>query len=110
MTFRIGDFVKNIIHGFLDTGVRLMKFASRLRGQLAKHIPVPQGMKRVKYTIGAHVRSFSFNNDNFGDDPIVCPRPLGDGRLRSANLQFGPGSFGQAHSGQVQRDLPELPK
>jgi hypothetical protein len=78
MTFRIGDFVKNLIHGFLNAGVRLMEFARCLGGKLAKHIPVPQSMERVKYTIGAHVRSFSFNNDNFGDGPIV--RPLGDGR------------------------------
>src|ERR1039458_2518489 len=87
MTFRIGDFVKNIVHGFLNAGIRLMKPARCLRGKLAKHIPVSQSMKRVKYTIGAHVRSFSFNRDNFGDSPIFCPHPLGDGRLRSAKLQ-----------------------
>src|SRR5271157_4036405 len=50
MTFRIGDFVKDIVHGFLNAGVRLMKFARCLRGKLAKHILVPQGMERVKYT------------------------------------------------------------
>src|SRR5271167_975277 len=44
MTFRIGDLVKNIVHGFLNPGVRLMKFARSLRGQLAEHIPVPQSM------------------------------------------------------------------
>jgi len=44
MTFRIGDLVKHIVHGFLDAGVRLMKSARGLRGQLAKHIPVPQSM------------------------------------------------------------------
>src|ERR1700691_5341023 len=42
MTFRIGDFVKNIVHGFLNTGVRPVKLARRLRGELAQHIPVPQ--------------------------------------------------------------------
>src|SRR5208282_5611865 len=66
MTFRIGDLVKYLIHGFLDAGVRLMKPARCLRGKLAKHIPVPQSMERVKYTIGAHVRSFSFNMNNLG--------------------------------------------
>jgi hypothetical protein len=44
MTFRIGDFVKHLIHGFLNAGIRLVKFASRFRGQLAKHVPVPQSM------------------------------------------------------------------
>jgi hypothetical protein len=55
MTFRIGDFVKYIVHGFLNAGIRLMKFACCLGGKLAKHIPVPQSMKRVKYTIGTHL-------------------------------------------------------
>ena len=44
MTFRIGDLVKYIVHGFLNAGVRLMKLARCLGGQLAKHIPVPQSM------------------------------------------------------------------
>src|ERR1022692_35635 len=44
MTFRIGDLVKYIVHGFLYAGVRLMKLARCLRGKLAKHIPVPQSM------------------------------------------------------------------
>jgi hypothetical protein len=44
MTFRIGDLVKNIVHGFLYAGVRLVKSAGCLRGQLAEHIPVPQSM------------------------------------------------------------------
>src|SRR6266446_191240 len=44
MTFRIGDLVKYIVHGFLNAGIRLMKLARCLRGQLAKHIPVPQSM------------------------------------------------------------------
>src|ERR1700689_5367716 len=44
MTFRIGDLVKHLIHGFLNAGVRLMKFARCLGGKLAKHIPVPQSM------------------------------------------------------------------
>jgi hypothetical protein len=55
MTFRIGDFVKYIVHGFLDAGVRLMKFAGCLGGKLAKHVPVPQRMERVKYTIRTHL-------------------------------------------------------
>src|SRR6267378_4826428 len=42
MTFRIGDLVKYLIHGFLNAGVRLMKLARCLRGKLAEHIPVPQ--------------------------------------------------------------------
>src|SRR5450759_3540982 len=44
MTLGIGDFVKHLIHGFLNAGVRFMKFARCLRGKLAKHIPVPQSM------------------------------------------------------------------
>jgi hypothetical protein len=44
MTFRIGDFVKYLIHGFLNAGVRLMKPARCLGGKLAEHIPVPQSM------------------------------------------------------------------
>ncbi len=35
---------KNIVHSFLNAGVRLMKLARCLRGKLAKHIPVPQSM------------------------------------------------------------------
>src|SRR3982074_2592472 len=52
MTFRIGDLVKHLIHSFLDAGIRLMKLARCLRCQLAEHIPVPQSMECVKYTIG----------------------------------------------------------
>src|SRR5450631_1907183 len=44
MTFRIGDLVKDLVHGFLYAGVRLMKSARCLRSKLAKHIPVPQSM------------------------------------------------------------------
>jgi hypothetical protein len=55
MTFRIGDLVKHLIHSFLDAGIRLMKFARCLGGKLAKHVPVPQSMERVKYTIRTHV-------------------------------------------------------
>jgi hypothetical protein len=115
MTFRIGDFVKDIVHGFLNAGVRLMKLARCLRGKLAEHIPVPQGMERVKYTIGAHVQSFSFNNDNFGDDPIFYPflsMPTFHWMMvdyGQPSCKSGPAA-GQAHSGRVQRDLPELPK
>jgi hypothetical protein len=36
MTFRIGDFVKYLVHGFLNAGVRLMKLARGLRGQAGK--------------------------------------------------------------------------
>jgi hypothetical protein len=60
MTFGNGDFVKYVVHGFLDTGVRPVELASGLGGKLAKHIPVPQCMERVKYTIRAHSVSFSF--------------------------------------------------
>src|ERR1017187_5942690 len=44
MTFRIGDFVKHLIHGFLNAGVRFMEPTRRLRSKLAKHIAVPQSM------------------------------------------------------------------
>src|SRR5208283_3299498 len=44
MTFRIRDFVKQLIHGFLNAGVRFMEPARCLRGKLAQHVPVPQGM------------------------------------------------------------------
>jgi hypothetical protein len=54
MTFRIGDFVKDIVHGFLYAGIRPVKLARCLRGQLAEHVPVPQSMERVKYTIRTH--------------------------------------------------------
>jgi hypothetical protein len=37
-----------------------VELASGLGGKLAKHIPVPQCMERVKYTIRAHSVSFSF--------------------------------------------------
>src|ERR1039457_3880011 len=60
MTLSIGNFVEYIVHGFLDTGVWPVEPARCLRGKLAEHIPVPQSMERVKYTIRAHSRSFSF--------------------------------------------------
>jgi hypothetical protein len=44
MTLGIGDFVKHLIHGFLNASVRFMEPARRLRSQLAKHIAVPQSM------------------------------------------------------------------
>src|SRR5208282_942995 len=44
MTLRIGDFVKHLVHGFLNAGVRLMKLARCLGSELAKHIPIPQSM------------------------------------------------------------------
>jgi hypothetical protein len=65
MTVGIGNLVKHVIHGFLNAGVRPVELARCLGGKLAEHVPVPQGMERVKYTIRTHVRSFSFN-ENFG--------------------------------------------
>jgi hypothetical protein len=76
MTFRIGDLVKNIIHGFLNAGIRLMKLPGCLGSKLAEHIPVPQSMECVKYAIRTHVRSFSFKRNNLGCDPIVRPRSM----------------------------------
>ena len=55
-------------------------------------------MERVKYTIRAHVRSFSFNSDNLGGNPIV-PRhwvmveygwpSCNSGQIHSAKLMGG---------------------
>jgi hypothetical protein len=111
MTFRIGDLVKHLIHSLLNAGIRLMKFPGCLRGKLAKHIPVPQSMECVKYTIRAHVRSFSFKKNDLGYDPVV--RPLRDGRVRLAKLQFGPDSKESTSKGFAritQIDAPPYPK
>jgi hypothetical protein len=60
MTFRNSDLVKHVVHGFLNAGVRSMELPGCLGGKLAEHVPVPQGMERVKYTIRTHSKSFSF--------------------------------------------------
>jgi hypothetical protein len=78
MAVRHGDLVKHLIHGLLDAGIRLMKFTRCLGSKLAKHIPVPQSMECVKYTIRAHVGPFSFKMNNLGFDPIL--RPMRDGQ------------------------------
>src|SRR5215470_4819530 len=39
-----GDPVKHFVHGFLNTGIGLVKPARRLRSELAQHIAVPQGL------------------------------------------------------------------
>jgi hypothetical protein len=59
MAFRTGDPVKHLVHGFLDAGIRPVKLPRRLRGKLAKHVPVPQSLHCIKYTIRAHLLSFS---------------------------------------------------
>src|SRR5258706_4269881 len=53
------DPVKHLVHGFLDAGIGPVKFASSLRGQLTKHVPVPQSLHCIEYTIRAHLLSFS---------------------------------------------------
>jgi hypothetical protein len=60
MTLGNGNFVENVIHGFLNAGIRSMELPGCLRGKLAEHIPVPQSMERVKNTIRAHSGWFSF--------------------------------------------------
>jgi hypothetical protein len=82
MTFRIGDFVKNIVHGFLDAGVRPVKLASCLRSKLAQHVPVSQSVERVKNSIGTHGRCISLKNNNLRFSPVLWPEI--DRRFRSA--------------------------
>jgi hypothetical protein len=55
MAFRTCNPIENLVHGFLDAGVGTMKFPRCLRGQLAEHVPVPQSLDCVKYTIRAHL-------------------------------------------------------
>ncbi|MGA9558473.1 MAG: hypothetical protein WCC32_08605 [Terriglobales bacterium] len=76
MTIRVCDLVEYIIHRFLNSGVRSMESPRRLRGQLAEHIPVPQCVQRVKYTIRAHSLSVSFEEDVGALNLVV--HPLGD--------------------------------
>jgi hypothetical protein len=44
LALRACDPVQHFVHGLLDTGIRLMKFASCLRGKLAEHITIPQSV------------------------------------------------------------------
>src|SRR5438309_3985350 len=43
-TFRLGNPVQNFIHGFLDTGIRLVELPGSLRRKLAEHITVTKSM------------------------------------------------------------------
>jgi hypothetical protein len=52
------------------------------------------------------IKSFSFNKNNLGPDPIVCPP--GVGGLRLAGLILEPSSKGFARITQV--DAPPNPK
>src|SRR5579859_3711996 len=44
LPFRTCDLVQNLVHGFLDSGVGLVKLTGSLGCKLAKHITVPQSM------------------------------------------------------------------
>jgi hypothetical protein len=57
LPFRNSNAIQNLVHGFLDTGVRFVKPARRLGSQLTQHVTVPQSIKRVKNAIRAHYRS-----------------------------------------------------
>src|SRR5215467_8477912 len=46
--------IQNLVHGLLDSGIRLVKLACSLGGKLAEHIPVPQSMQCIENTIRAH--------------------------------------------------------
>jgi hypothetical protein len=62
LAFGIGDPVKHLVHGFLNAGVRPVKSARGLGSKLTKHVPVPQSLQGIKYTIRAHFKSFSSRN------------------------------------------------
>src|SRR5271166_3066513 len=44
LPFRACNLVQNLIHGFLDSGVGLVKLTGSLGRKLAKHITIPQCM------------------------------------------------------------------
>src|SRR5215469_4083455 len=44
LPFRACDPIQYFVHGFLDSGIRLMELPGSLRGKLAKHITVPQSV------------------------------------------------------------------
>src|SRR5580700_2098663 len=44
LPFRACNLVQNLVHGFLDSGVGLVKLTGSLRCELAKHITIPQSM------------------------------------------------------------------
>ena len=44
LPFRACNLIQNFVHGFLDSGIRLMKLTGSLGGKLTEHITVPQSM------------------------------------------------------------------
>jgi hypothetical protein len=44
LPIRTSNAIQNLIHGFLNAGVRPMKLPRGLGGKLTEHIPIPQSL------------------------------------------------------------------
>src|SRR5262245_29396449 len=54
LALRGGNAIQHFIHGFLNAGVGLVKFARRLGRELTQHVTVAQSMQRFENTIRTH--------------------------------------------------------
>jgi hypothetical protein len=44
LPFRNRNLIQNLIHGFLNAGIRPVKLPGGLGGKLTEHIPIPQSL------------------------------------------------------------------